>query len=926
MARSPKTLLPAPEASRAPERLHAETLAEHLAVLHPDRAAVVDSLKDHLSLASGEVRLQFERGRLGGLEAARAVAHVHTALVRAIFLYATGTLHPVANPTEAEEVSLCSVGGFGRGEMAPYSDLDLLFLAHTAKPSPHVEQVTESVLYLLWDLGLKVGHAVRTPEDSVAQAKGDQCILTSLLDLHHLAGERALSDELWTRLTALIRKTRNRTYIGSKLAERDERHRAQGDTRYQIEPNIKEGKGGLRDLHALYWIALFLDNLDGELEDANSGERYVALELFDKRAAQRFSRASDFLWRTRLHLHWQAGRAQDQLTFDYQTRLCRLMGYASGPVEEAVERFMREYFTNAREVGALTRIACAKLEEQEAIRMPLGLDALVPGNRRNMKNKSFVLKKGRLNFRDPLSIRDRPAQVMELFEIAGRRNLDIHPDALQAIDFRRNLIDSSFRRDPEISATFQKLLLGAKVPGAVLRVMNESGVLGRYLLEFGGIVARTQFNMHHAFTVDEHTLRLVSDLNDILRGELADAHPISTEIGRTLSDSQRLTLHLACLLHDTGKGVGDQCVEGARLARRACRRLGLGQTVTDDVSWLVRRHLDFSETAQRRDVSDPETVEQFGRLVGTQARLDMLLLLTVVDIRSVGPGVWNDWKATLLRELYRRTADYLSGHESAVAPEARARGLREQLLERLPGDMAERVRGVVEDLPASYWLRADMESFVRHARFFSRAEDARERGEGDTHVHTRRDRPRDITELWVLTRDRSGLFADLTLAIAASGAQVTGARLATTDTGGVFNVFYLQDPEGHAFARHSDDRLRALRKRVERAAVGDTSGLGLPPPRLTRREAAIPLRPRVRVLHAERGCIVELESRDRPGLLHEIARTFRDRRLPVLSAHVEAEGPKAIDTFYLAACPASETRLKRELAEVLEGSEEGVAA
>ena len=904
---------PAPEPAGTVARFDADALSARLSGLAGDRAAVIEAFRDTLQLGLADIRHAFSRGRAGGLDTARAIAGLHHDLVRAVWDHVTRDLHPNANPTPGERVALCAVGGFGRGEMAPHSDIDLLFVVADRNPSAHAEQVTEAVLYLLWDLGLSVGHAVRTPAQCVELARSDQTILTSLLDLRHLAGDHELSDAVYARLQGHIAKTRNRAYIADKLAERDARHAAQGNSRYQIEPNIKEGKGGLRDLHVLYWIATFLDNLDGELEDANDGARYVALGLFDERAAQRFARASDFLWRTRIHLHWLAGRAQEQLSFDAQTKLCREMGYASGPIEEAVERFMREYFTNAREVGALTRIACAKLEEQEAIRVPLGLDALLPGNRRNMRNTSFRLRKGRLDFRDALSIRERPAQIMELFEIAGRRNLDIHPDAFQAIDYRRNLIDADFRRDPAISATFQKLLLGAKVPGAVLRVMNEAGVLGRYLLEFGGIVARTQFNMHHAYTVDEHTLRLVSDLNDIETGELADAHPISTAIARELTREQRLALYLACLLHDTGKGVGDQCVEGARLARRACRRLGVPQTVTDDVAWLVRRHLDLSETAQRRDLSDPDTIRAFAARVGSVERLDMLLLLTVVDIRSVGPGIWNDWKATLLRELYGRTRDVLDGAGEDYAPGARAASLREQLLERLPGEMAGRVRAIVEDLPDSYWERADMEGFVRHARFFDQAVEAGE----DMRVHTRRDRPRDITEAWVLARDRDGLFADLTLAIAASGAQVTGARLSTTESGRVFNVFYLQNANGHAFGRRDDDKLSGLRESVARAAAGDVSGLSAPVARSSRRAAAIPIRARARVLHAERGCIVEIAGRDRPGLLHAIADVLRAHGLPVLSAHVEVEGPKAIDAFYLGACPASESRLRRDLMGVL---------
>jgi len=885
-----------------------DALTSALAECGQDRPAAVTHLKSVLEVGLTDVQEVFTQARLGGLETARHICAVHDDIVKAIWSYATQQLHPNPNPTPSEVLSLCAVGGYGRGEMAPFSDLDLLFLTRDKKTSSYVEQVTECVLYLLWDLGLKVGHAVRTPDQCVALAKTDQTILTSLLDTRHIAGEAVLTGDLIHRFRAFVMKSSNRNYIAEKLAERDARHDAQGNSRYQIEPNIKEGKGGLRDLHVLYWIATFLDNLDGEVE-ANRGERYVKLDLFDEAAAQRFERASDFLWRARLNLHYAAGRAHENLTFDYQVKLAPLMGHNVEAVEIAVERFMREYFLNARDVGALTRIACARLEARNAIRLPAGLDKLLPNSKKNMRNKSFVLHKGRLDFRDPLTIKDRPAQIMELFEIAGRRNLDIHPDALQAIDFRRNLIDTNFRRDPNISKIFQTLLLGAEVPGAVLKVMNDAGVLGRYLLEFGGIVARTQFNMHHAYTVDEHTLQLVSHYNDIEKETFAREHPVSTDIAKAQTDDERLTLYLACLLHDTGKGQGDQCIEGAKLARRACRRLGMSQKITDDVAWLVRRHLDMSETAQRRDISDPETIKRFSDLVGTESRLDMLTLLTVVDIRSVGPGVWNDWKGTLLRNLYFSTKAELDGRDE-LPPSARADSLREQLLERLPGDMAERVGARICDLPNSYWARGDMENFLRHARFFDKAVEASQ----TTRVGTRIDRPRDITELWVLTRDREGLFADLTLAIASSAAQVKGAHLSTSETGQVFNVFYLQNADGLAFGRDSAARLAKLRETATAAALGHTDNLHSPGVMSSRRAKAIPIRPKVSILEdLGRGCIIEIEGRDRPGLLHALARVLHTHDLPVQSAHIEVAGPLAIDVFYVGACPMPGAGLKEDL-------------
>jgi len=859
------------------------------------RGEALALFKDTLAAAKISARKRFEAARLDGLETARLLASIHDDLITALYDFTTQHIVPAVNPTKFDIMSLCAVGGYGRGEMAPESDVDLLFLLYDKKGSSHTEQVTEYMLYMLWDLGLKVGHATRTVDQSIKLAKEDQTILTALLDLRYLRGDEDLAKGLYARFRKTITKGKGRAYIAAKLAERDARHDREGNSRYVIEPNIKEGKGGLRDLHVLYWIARFLDK-DGRINDPQRAGDYVDMGLFDKSAATRFVRAADFLWRSRIWLHYLSERATETLSFDKQTLLARKMGYASGPIEVAVEKFMREYFINAKEVGALTRIACAKLEAEKAILLPKGLDVLLPNSRRNIKNTDFVMDHGRLMFSDPLSIKKKPLQIMQLFETAGRRNLDIHPDAFTAIDFRRNLIDNEFRRDPEISKIFQKILLGAKAPYATLKVMNEAGVLGRYLLEFGGIVARTQFNMHHAYTVDEHTLRLVDNFHNIMMGELEKEHPVSTEIVKTFSEEDRLVLYLTCLLHDTGKGQGNQCIEGAQLGRRACRRLGMNQNVTDTVAWLIRRHLDMSETAQRRDISDPETVAEFAALVGSKARLDMLTVLTVVDIKAVGPGIWNDWKGVLLRNLYYSTASYLEGREE-LAPIARAAAAKEQLKERLPGEMAERITPITSALGTPYWLNFDMTDLVRHARFFDQALEAGH----NSAVQTRRDRPRDITELWVLTQDRRGLFADIARAISACGASIIGARLHTGEGGRVMNVFYLQNAEGHAFGRQNDHALETLRRRARKAAEGETEQLKIPARIKSRRAGAIPVTPKVDFLETASGdaCIIEIEGRDRPGLLCHLAEALRDEDINVLSAHIEVVGAKAIDVFYV---------------------------
>jgi len=874
------------------------------------RTLVLTHLKACLASAKDFTRKRFEHGRLDGLETARTLAAVHDVIVTALWDFTTQHIVVAENPTESERIALCAVGGYGRGEMAPESDVDLLFLTKDKSGSAHTESLTEYMLYMLWDLGLKVGHASRTTEQCLKLAKEDQTILTSLLDVRHLAGDEALSEKLYRQFRKTITRGKGRAYISEKLAERDERHTREGNSRYVIEPNIKEGKGGLRDLHVLYWITRFLDKA-GQITDPNRARDYTKLGLFDERAEKRFHRAADFLWRTRHHLHWTAGRPTEQLSFDMQVKLAAKMGHAVEEVEVAVERFMREYFINAREVGALTRIACAKLEAEKSIRLPKSLDALLPGSRRNLKNKDFVIDHGRLMFADPMTIREKPSQILQLFETAGRRNIHIHPDAFSAIDFRRNLIDRDFRCNPVHSKIFQKVLLNAKAPYATLKTMNEAGVLGRYLSEFGGIVSRTQFNMHHAYTVDEHTLRLIDHYDNLAKGRLEEEIPIASGVAKSFDDTSRLTMMLACLLHDTGKGKGDQCIEGAQLARRAGNRLGVSQDVTDDVAWLVRRHLDMSETAQRRDISDPDTIAEFAKLVGSKRRLDLLLVLTVSDIRSVGPGIWNDWKATLLRGLYLATDAYLDGREE-LEPAAKAASLKEQMLERLPEGTAEFIAPIADDLPDSYWLGFSMAKLVMHARFFETLLKAGHNPKTDSATKTRVNPRRNITELWVLTRNRPGLFRDLSLAITASGASIASARLNTSDTGLVMNVFYLLSRDGEAFGENSAHLLENLRKLSHLAADGITNELSIPKRIKSRRAGAIPVRPSVQFPGAkgDQVGIIEVEGRDRPGLLHALASCLTDEGFDITSAHIEVVGTTAIDAFYVRGLELNAARKK----------------
>lgn len=924
---APAPSIPSPPLSKAGDSLF-NKLALIKGVSDQTKAEILPVLKQGLSDAKRSIQIKFENGDLTGIKTAEAMATCHDDMLCALFEYACHVQFPLDDFDQPEHVALCAVGGYGRGEMAPFSDLDLLILNTNKSDMERCDKITEYVLYLLWDMGLKVGHATRTPEQSIFLARQDETVLTALLDLRLLAG----APEPATKLVQLVRKertgARTRSFIAAKLSSRDARHQREGDSRYVIEPNIKEGKGGLRDLHELYWISRFIyGGKNSKIEPPikpHGVAAYLQLGLLDPDAAKRFTAAAEFLWRSRIHLHFLAGRALEVLSFDRQDAMAKRMGYKQEYPEERVEAFMRNYFMTAREVGALTRIACAKLEGQSALLLPQGLDRLLPTSRRGLKAPGFVLDHGRLDFASQRALMKNPFLMLDLFRVAGDRNLDIHPDAFAAILKHLHLIDDDYRQHPDASEIFQDILLNTQAPGAVLKTMNEAGVLGAYLPEFGAIVGRTQFNMHHAYTVDDHTLALVRYLHDIESGECEREHPLTSKFIKDWDDRLRRMVYLACVFHDVGKGQGDQCIEGAALSRDACRRLGLPDADVETISWLVRNHLEMSETAQRRDTSDPETVKNFARIVGSVTRLQMLTALTCVDIKSVGPGIWNDWKGELLRQLYERARQDLMGEFEPVENEA-PDSFRDLLKTKSNDKTADVSWPVFNALPAHYWNNFSEDDQLLHATFFKAAHDNKKAH----HVTTRLNRDIDITELWVLTKDRGHLFADLTRAIASCGASVMGAHLHTGTNDMVFNVFYVQNSEGLAFGRKNRKRLHDMVSFTERAAVGDTDTLNMPDALPSRRAAAIPIRPRISIDQKDQNnAIIEVEGRDRPGLLYVLATILHAHDLSVNSAHIEVAGPKAIDVFYVGHSPdkvLTDSSLKDDLLTALSEPQKSVA-
>ena len=847
---------------------------------------VLALFKDALAKGSEEVQRRFEACEAGGIETTRAQCYLVDQLVATIYEYATRYVYPMANPTKGEQIAVAATGGYGRGTLAPHSDIDLLFLL-PYKQTPLIEQVVEYMLYTLWDLGLKVGHATRSIEENLKLAVGDITIRTSLLDARWLFGNRPLFDDFKRLYRAKVISGSEQTFVDAKLAERDERIARMGDTRYVLEPNIKEGKGGLRDLQTLFWIAKYLYGVDTVAGMVEKG-------VLSKRDARRFNKADSFLWTVRCHLHYLAERPEERLTFDTQPAISARMNYTDRPGVRGVERFMKHYYLVAKDVGDLTRIVCAVLEEsQKKKRFRLPSFSLF-----GKAIDGFAVDGQRIDYAPGADLSAHPTLILRLFHEAQRNRLLIHPNALRQVTQNLRLVDAAMRRDPEANRLFIDMLTSLEDPQTTLTRLNEAGVFGRFIPDFGRVVAQMQYDMYHVYTVDEHTIRAIGILSAIERGELAQDHPISARVIHEVQS--RRVLYVAVLLHDIAKGRGgDHSVLGGKVAEKLCPQFGFTEWETETVAWLVRQHLTMSNNAFKRDVGDPKTVADFAEVVQSPERLRLLLVLTVADIRAVGPGVWNNWKAVLLGELYERTQEYLSGGVPVERRAQRVGAAKDALAKRLTDWTPAAVEAHLALGYNAYWLIFDTDTHERHARFIQAAEASGNR----LHVVTNVDPSHDITEMLVYTPDHPGLFARIAGAMALAGATILDAKIVTLANGMALDTFWFQDAAGGAF--DDPDQLKRLRDRVEAVLEGRRSaGKELKEARqgrLPSRTAVFTVAPRVLIDNkaSTNHTVIEVNGRDRPGFLHDVTNALTGLGLQIASAHISTYGERAVDVFYV---------------------------
>jgi [protein-PII] uridylyltransferase len=819
-------------------------------------------------------------------ESAKAVTSAISALtdvlIRTAFEVATAYLHRLPNPTDAERIAVIAVGGYGRAEMAPHSDVDLLFLVPW-KVTPWAESVIESMLYILWDLKLKVGHASRTIPECLRLARDDITIRTALLEHRYIVGDAPLARDLDAQLWSGLFRTTGPGFIEAKLVERSERHKRQGGQRYVLEPNVKEGKGGLRDLQTLYWIGKYLNRVP-------TAEGLVGAGLLDREEFDAFARAEDFLWAVRCHLHFIAGRATDQLTFDAQVEVAARMGYRDTSGRRAVEHFMQDYFRHATRVGELTTVFLTQLEARHAKG-----EARIMGFLRRNKPVRAGLKtvQGRIDAVDPQAFLADNLNFLRIFEESLRTGYLIHPGLMRLMAGNLHLIDDAMREDPEAVQIFLGLMLRHGNPERALRRMNELGVLGAFVPEFEPIVAMMQFNVYHHYTVDEHIIQTISTLAQIERGELVEDLPLSSAILK--AGVNRKVLYVALLMHDIGKGrPEDHSILGAQIARRVAPRLGLTVEETETVEWLVRYHLLMSDMAQKRDIGDPRTVRDFAKAVKTRKRLDLLTVLTVCDIRGVGPGTWNNWKAMLLRQLYRDTAAAMEGGLETVNRENLATEAKRALRDALSGWDAKALREETARHYVPYWQGLSTATHPVFAQLLIDLPD------NEIRIDLHPDPDRDATRACFALVDHPGIFSRLAGALALVGANVVDARTYTSKDGYATAVFWVQDAEGKPY---EISRLPRLRGMIDKTLKGEVIARDALKDRDRVKKRDREFRFPTHITFDNDGSdiytIIEVDTRDRPGLLYDLTRTLAANNIYIASAVIATYGAQVVDTFYV---------------------------
>jgi [protein-PII] uridylyltransferase len=821
-----------------------------------------------------------------GTEVVREYTDAIDDMMRALFRYADAE-HTRRYTKLHQKLSLVARGGYGRTELNPYSDIDLLFI-HDRNLGPYAEIVTEIMLHALWDAGLIVGHGIRNVRECVRMAGADLKEKNAILDARFLAGDNAIWSDLQTLLVSDVLNRNQHKFFQAELQETRERHAKYGDSIFLLEPQLKEGEGGLRDLHTALWLAKVKYKIRS-LEELVQRAIITASELTEALEAR------DFLFRVRNSLHFLTKRHFDQLTFDYQERIAPLLGFKPEGLLSASAILMRTYYQHASTILRFSEGLIARVLEGSTGRFGRLLARQIrPG---------VVIQQNLLSISDHDLFKHDPLNLMTLYADCQTHEVGLSGAAYQAVRDNLPLIDNDMTRsDPRVGATLMTILSGNRSRVAeTLEAMHRSGVLGAIVPEFGNLYARVLHDLYHIYTVDRHSLAAVRELERLRSGEYKKNNSLLTEVAREV-DSLPLVF-LALLLHDIGKGHGhDHHERGALLTTEACQRLGLNNEEIDVVVFLVREHLAMSQVAQKGDIEDPTTVGGFVRLVGSIDRLKALYLLTFADMRAVGPNVYNNWRDMLLSKLYMRALKILElGHHEAVDPARRLAAVKEEVKEQLTMAKApeSEIQNFLDEMPDRYFFTLPEDDVQLHFDLM------RCLGEHPLVTRHRHFPELEFSEFVVVTCDRPGLFSMIAGALTANNLNILSARITTRNTGTALDVFRVSHSGPTGAVVLEEDRWLRVERDLERAitAEADIAELVASAHHIRQADRRFFRRVATEVTidngTSERYTVVDVFTQDRVGLLFSITYTLFKLGLRIHLARISTNADQAIDVFYI---------------------------
>jgi [protein-PII] uridylyltransferase len=833
-----------------------------------------------------KILLERHRAGAGGHEIVSAYTTMVDYLIRRLFDL-TSRDYVWRYPSLELRCTVAAQGGYGRGELNPHSDVDLLFL-YSWKVTPYVESVAERLLYTLWDAGLEVGHATRSVAECVRLASKDMKVKTALLDSRFLCGDPILYGDLAKAVEGQLLKKNGDRFVREKLEENRMRHERYGGSVYLLEPDLKEGEGGLRDIHTALWIAkvkLKIKTLD----------ELIRHGLMQAEEVTELKSAQDFLWRVRNELHFSSGKHQDQLTFEEQDRVAAALGFEDEGTIKRVEVFMRRYYLEASQVNRLASLIIHRtMESSEASpwRLRFSRKEIRPGVR---------IPKGALVISDPSILAVRRENLLDIFSDAQKHGVELSHESRELIRGHLNLIDDEFRRSAAAQEILYRILRWKDRVYETLSEMHRCGVLGAFFPEFGRLLCMVLHDLYHIYTVDQHSLRLIRGIERLKAGEFRDKLPLLTQLARETENIE--ILYLGVLFHDVGKGFGGGHSEiGSRMVREIAERLNLNFDDAAQLEFLVRYHLLMTHTAFRRDIEDEKLILDFAQLVGGVSNLKMLYLLTYADMQAVGPDVWNNWKASLLEDLYLHTLRVLESLEKGeFRREDRQSKLRRtemRLRQRLvPKYGAEVLDHFFRLMPESYFNTTPEDEIPSH---FELMEEFRDQ----TYLSMLRHYPeKEYSEMVICTKDRPGLFARITGVFAAMGLDILSARITTREDGLILDVFRISHSGRPEVIMEAGkwDRVRSTLGQVLTGAV-DVARLvenAKPSFFLRRRPPKVPTVIQIDNKASDDFTVIEVYAQDRLGILFTITYGLHRLGISIHLAKISTNVDQVADVFYV---------------------------